>query len=87
MLLNLMESTADLAILEQARIIVSRSVHLDLDQPLRAALEPTLQSASICAGKVRDRFSIDGWTALSDLTSSLASKTQIIVNFGNGAYS
>jgi len=50
---------------------------LDVDHvhSLRAALEPTLAAASICAGKVRDRFSVDGWSALSDLTSSLAALT------------
>lgn len=52
-----------------------RQLAIDVDQPLRAALEPTLQAASVCAGKVRDRFSVDGWSALSDLTSSLAPLT------------
>jgi uncharacterized circularly permuted ATP-grasp superfamily protein/uncharacterized alpha-E superfamily protein len=53
-----------------------RALSLEVDQPLRAALEPTLQATSICAGKVRDRFSVDGWAALSDLTSSLAALTE-----------
>ena len=52
-----------------------RSLSIDVAQPLRVALEPTLQAASVSAGKVRDRFSVDGWSALSDLISSLASLT------------
>lgn len=44
---------------------------LDVDVPIQTALEPALTSARICAGKVRDRFSVDGWAALADLTSSL----------------
>ena len=44
---------------------------IDVSLPLQAALEPALGAARICAGKVRDRFSVDGWAALADLTSSL----------------
>ena len=44
---------------------------LDVEAPLAAALEPALDPARICAGKVRDRFSVDGWAALADLTRSL----------------
>ncbi len=44
---------------------------IDVNLPLQAALEPALGAARICAGKVRDRFSVDGWAALADLTSSL----------------
>ncbi|MEX0350574.1 MAG: circularly permuted type 2 ATP-grasp protein [Paracoccaceae bacterium] len=52
-----------------------RQLEIDPDQSLRATLDPMLQAASVCAGKVRDRFSVDGWFALSDLISSLASLT------------
>ena len=52
-----------------------RLLHIDPDAPLREALEPVLQRASVCAGKVRDRFSIDGWSALNDLITSLAPLT------------
>jgi uncharacterized circularly permuted ATP-grasp superfamily protein/uncharacterized alpha-E superfamily protein len=45
---------------------------LDVAQAPAAALAPPLQAARVCAGKVRDRFSADGWSALADLTSSLA---------------
>ena len=44
---------------------------LDVGLPVRTALEPSLAAARTCAGKVRDRFSVDGWAALADLTSSL----------------
>ena len=44
---------------------------VDVSVPTRTALEPSLTAAQVCAGKVRDRFSVDGWAALADLTSSL----------------
>ncbi len=50
-----------------------RSLSIDPEQLLRAELGPTLEAAQTCAGKVRDRFSVDGWSALTDLTSGLAS--------------
>ena len=46
-------------------------VALDVGQPAHLALSPALRSAHVCAGKVRDRFSVDGWAALADLTSHL----------------
>lgn len=52
-----------------------KHLHIEPLEPLRATLEPMLHCASVCAGKVRDRFSIDGWSALNDLTTSLASLT------------
>lgn len=53
-----------------------RLLSIDPALPLQTALAPTLETARICAGKVRDRFSVDGWSALTDLTSSLASLPQ-----------
>ena len=44
-------------------------------EPVPEALTTLLSSARTCAGKVRDRFSIDGWNALSDLDRTLASIT------------
>ncbi len=44
---------------------------LDVALPLRDGLQPALDAARQCAGKVRDRFSVDGWAALADLTQSL----------------
>lgn len=47
------------------------ALFLDVALPLSATLGPSLGAARACAAKVRDRFSVDGWTALADLTSSL----------------
>jgi uncharacterized circularly permuted ATP-grasp superfamily protein/uncharacterized alpha-E superfamily protein len=44
----------------------------DIAAPLSAAVAPALDAARRCAARVRDRFSVDGWAALADLTSSLA---------------
>ncbi len=51
---------------------------IDPTLPLKAALQPSLEAARVSAGKVRDRFSVDGWSALTDLTSSLHSLTDDI---------
>ncbi|MEO3386754.1 circularly permuted type 2 ATP-grasp protein [Mesorhizobium sp. CAU 1741] len=45
---------------------------VDVEQPVPAALQRMLKSAIIAAGKVRDRFSIDGWMALNDLARTTA---------------
>ncbi|QDC11470.1 hypothetical protein FHY55_01745 [Oceanicola sp. D3] len=44
---------------------------IDTNDAVPDALTGLLSSARSCAGKVRDRFSIDGWNALSDLARSL----------------
>jgi uncharacterized alpha-E superfamily protein len=44
---------------------------LDVTQPPTALIRPGLDSARISASKVRDRFSVDGWAALSDLVTSV----------------
>ena len=41
------------------------------DQGIPDGLVATLQSALGSAGRVRDRFSVDGWTALSELTRNV----------------
>jgi uncharacterized circularly permuted ATP-grasp superfamily protein/uncharacterized alpha-E superfamily protein len=43
------------------------SLGIDPAEGVPAALIATLDSATISAGKVRDRFSLDGWMALNDL--------------------
>ncbi|MCZ8183755.1 MAG: circularly permuted type 2 ATP-grasp protein [Beijerinckiaceae bacterium] len=43
---------------------------MDLAQPLPAEVLSSIQSAVTSAGKIRDRFSLDGWSALVDLASS-----------------
>jgi len=40
---------------------------VNIDEPLPAAVLDLFDSAQACAGKVRDRFSTDGWQALTDL--------------------
>lgn len=44
---------------------------VDVAIPVPDALLSLLNKASGCAGKVRDRFSVDGWSALQDVTASL----------------
>ncbi|WP_090269310.1 circularly permuted type 2 ATP-grasp protein [Thalassovita taeanensis] len=44
---------------------------VDPTQPIPEALTTEIGAATNCASKVRDRFSVDGWTALNDLTKSL----------------
>lgn len=40
------------------------------DEPIPAALRGTLRNAMTAAAKVRDRLSVDGWMALTDLSRS-----------------
>ncbi|MFW5641607.1 MAG: circularly permuted type 2 ATP-grasp protein [Roseicyclus sp.] len=47
------------------------ALFLDVSQPVHTAIAPVLGAARVCAGKVRDRFSVDGWAALNDLVTSL----------------
>ena len=46
------------------------SLGLDPETPIPPALVATLNSAIVSAGNVRDRFSIDGWSALNDLAKT-----------------
>jgi uncharacterized circularly permuted ATP-grasp superfamily protein/uncharacterized alpha-E superfamily protein len=46
------------------------SLGIDADEPVPAALLAMLDSATLSAGHVRDRFSVDGWMALTDLAKS-----------------
>ena len=46
------------------------SLGIDPAEGVPAALIATLDSATISAGKVRDRFSLDGWMALNDLAKT-----------------
>ena len=45
---------------------------IDPDQTVPQALLRDLGSAAACASKVRDRFSVDGWAALTDLQRTAA---------------
>jgi uncharacterized circularly permuted ATP-grasp superfamily protein/uncharacterized alpha-E superfamily protein len=46
------------------------SLGIDADEPVPTALLGTLDSATVSASHVRDRFSVDGWMALADLAKS-----------------
>jgi len=48
-----------------------RGVGIEPKATLPTALASLLGSASLCAGKVRDRFSTDGWAALQDLAKTI----------------
>ncbi|MBL3573998.1 circularly permuted type 2 ATP-grasp protein [Rhodovulum sulfidophilum] len=41
---------------------------VDIGEPVPAAVLELFEAAQSCAGKVRDRFSTDGWHALTDLS-------------------
>ena len=44
---------------------------VDVSEELPQALPQLLGQANACAGKVRDRFSVDGWAALQDMAKTL----------------
>jgi uncharacterized circularly permuted ATP-grasp superfamily protein/uncharacterized alpha-E superfamily protein len=46
------------------------SLGIDADEPVPTALLGTLDSATVSASHLRDRFSVDGWMALADLAKS-----------------
>ena len=46
------------------------SLGLDPEEPVPPALAAMLDSAIVSAGCVRDRFSVDGWSALNDLAKT-----------------
>ncbi len=48
------------------------ALSLDVSLPVKTLLEPSLSATRICAGRVRDRFSVDGWAALSDLLTNVS---------------
>lgn len=54
---------------------------IDIEQRIPEALHHMLGSAIIAAGKVRDRFSVDGWMALNDLART-ASRMSFTVKPG-----
>ncbi|MCO6384106.1 circularly permuted type 2 ATP-grasp protein [Oceanicola sp. 502str15] len=60
----------DPRLLELAKFM--EALAIDITAPVPKALNDLLGSARNCAGKVRDRFSIDGWNALSDLAQTLS---------------
>lgn len=60
---------ADTSLLQVADLL--NALFVDVGQPVYAAIAPALGPARISASKVRDRFSVDGWAALTDLVNSL----------------
>ena len=52
-------------------------VGTDVTVPVPQALNDLLMAAQTCAGRVRDRFSTDGWAALQDLAATQTSMTGI----------
>ncbi len=56
-----------------------RGYGTDVSKPVPQSLNDLLKAAQTCAGRVRDRFSTDGWAALQDLsvtTPSMAGRTE-----------
>lgn len=47
------------------------AIDLDVAEAIPSGVAATLAAAGACAGKVRDRFSVDGWAALQDLSRTL----------------
>ncbi len=54
------------------------ALFIDVAQPAHKTLDPILGAARLCAGRVRDRFSVDGWAALADLMNNLAAMSDNI---------
>ncbi|MBN2759544.1 MAG: circularly permuted type 2 ATP-grasp protein [Rhodobacteraceae bacterium] len=55
-----------------------KAMFIDVAHPAHQTLDPMLGAARLCAGRVRDRFSVDGWAALTDLMTSLAAMSDNI---------
>ncbi|TMV92969.1 hypothetical protein FGG78_06710 [Thioclava sp. BHET1] len=51
-------------------------VGIDVSEPVPSGLIARLDAARICASKVRDRFSTDGWLALQDLAKTAREMTE-----------
>ena len=51
-------------------------VGIDAALTIPPGLVSSLEAARTCAGKVRDRFSVDGWSALQDLAKTVGQMTQ-----------
>lgn len=47
-----------------------------VDEPIPRGLVQRLEAAHMCAAKVRDRFSVDGWFALTDLLKTVRQMTE-----------
>ena len=67
-------SIADPRLERMAELLSSSGV--DVADPVPEALIARLDAARVCASKVRDRFSTDGWLALQDLAKTARDMTQ-----------
>lgn len=47
------------------------TIDIDPAEPIPAGLAANVESAMASAGQIRDRFSVDGWLALKDLTKTV----------------
>ncbi|KFI26433.1 circularly permuted type 2 ATP-grasp protein [Paenirhodobacter enshiensis] len=54
------------------------SYGIDVDEPFPSALIDRIEWARGCAGKVRDRFSTDGWAALNDMARTARRMTRTV---------
>ncbi len=48
-----------------------KAYHIDVAEPFPKGLRATLASAVFSASQIRDRFSVDGWSALKDMEKSM----------------
>ncbi|SOC08154.1 circularly permuted type 2 ATP-grasp protein [Rhodobacter maris] len=66
--------------IDDARLRLLRSFladyGIDLARPVPQALIERIEAARLCASKVRDRFSTDGWSALADLAKTARQMSQ-----------
>ncbi len=60
----------DLQLLEDLAVFLE-AYGTEVTEPVPQNLRDLIQSAKNCAARIRDRFSIDGWSALSDLSRSV----------------
>lgn len=51
---------------------------IDIDDPIPVGIVASINSAIFSAGKIRDRFSLDGWSALVDLQTSVQQLSQTV---------
>ncbi len=68
-------SNPDLPLLRDTRTYLD-GVGVDASSPLPAGLVAAIESAVQSASQIRDRFSPDGWLALTDLSKTAAAFTQ-----------
>lgn len=58
-----------------------RTLGVDLDRPAARLLTPVIDAAVTAAGRVRDRFSPDGWLLLSDIRVTIGALGEVAPGF------